>query len=138
VDNLTPAQRHKAMKNVKAIGTNPELAIRKLLCSIGEKGYRLNRKDISGKPDIAFIKRRKAIFIHGCFWHGHNCPLGQKIPATNREYWILKIKRNRERDMKVLATLAKSGWNILIIWECEIKELSKIKISLQLFLRRTV
>lgn len=134
MDNISPEQRHTAMKNVKSLNTKPELIVRKLLCSIGERGYRLNRKDIYGKPDIAYLSKKKAIFINGCFWHGHTCSLGQKVPKTNTEYWIQKIMRNQKRDSSVINTLQSCGWNILVIWECDIKNLEKIKSLLKEFL----
>src|SRR5690606_27253748 len=103
----------------KSKDTAPELAVRKLVYSLGYR-FRLHRRDLPGNPDLAFIGRRKVIFVHGCFWHGHSCSRGARSPKTNEEYWHSKVNRNRERDAKNLALLAMLGWGVYIIWECEI------------------
>lgn len=121
MDNLTPSQRSQAMQAVKSRDTSPELLVRKLCRDLGERGYRLHRTDLPGRPDVAFIGRRLAILVHGCFWHGHDCPAGAKSPKTNTEYWKRKIQRNRERDDRSQQALKKMGWRTLLIWECEIK-----------------
>ena len=108
------------MRRVRSKDTAPEIAVRRLLRSIGLTGYRLHRKDLPGTPDIAFIGRRKAVFVHGCFWHGHQCARGARIPATNRSYWIEKINRNRARDAERCSLLSAIGWKSLVIWECEL------------------
>jgi DNA mismatch endonuclease (patch repair protein) len=119
-DNLSHEQRIAAMRGVKARDTSPEIAVRYLLRSAGVTGYRLHRNDLPGKPDIAFIGRKAAIFVHGCFWHGHDCRRGSRIPKTNRDYWPQKIERNRQRDTANIAALHAMGWKVLVIWECEI------------------
>ena len=111
--------RSRIMRAVKSRDTQPEMAVRRLVHAMGYR-YRLHRKDLPGKPDLAFIARRKAIFVHGCFWHGHDCPHGSREPKTNRDYWIPKIAKTRERDKITLERLLKMGWESLVIWECEI------------------
>src|SRR5690606_3067519 len=115
----TAAQRSQIMRAVKSRDTKPELVVRRLLHGMGYR-YRLHRPDLPGKPDIVFTSRRKVIFIHGCFWHGHDCPRGARVPATNTAYWIAKIGRNVTRDQKSLAELADAGWAALVLWECEL------------------
>lgn len=110
------------MRSVKSGDTSAELAVRKLCRELGYTGYRLHRKDIPGKPDIAFIGKKVVIFVNGCFWHGHNCPSGAKKPKTNSDYWQEKIKRNKQRDVKNQKLLKAAGWRSLVIWGCEIKQ----------------
>ncbi|MEL7464507.1 MAG: very short patch repair endonuclease [Pseudomonadota bacterium] len=109
------------MARVKRRDTKPEMIVRRALRDIGFTGYRLDRGDLPGRPDIAFIGRRRAIFVHGCFWHGHDCKRGARTPKTNVDYWRAKIARNRARDAAALDALASDGWRALVIWECELK-----------------
>lgn len=109
------------MRAVKSKNTTPELVVRRMLHSLGYR-YRLHRNDLPGKPDLVFGSRKKLIFVHGCFWHGHDCKRGNRQPKTNAEYWRRKIGRNRERDSETQSALAAAGWNVLIIWECETKD----------------
>ncbi|MBM3608658.1 MAG: DNA mismatch endonuclease Vsr [Alphaproteobacteria bacterium] len=113
--------RSAIMRAVPSRDTSAELAVRKLLRPIAP-GYRLHRKDIPGKPDIAFIGAKRAIFVHGCFWHGHDCKRGARMPKSNAEYWRAKIARNIARDARHRAALAALGWRVLTIWECEIAQ----------------
>jgi DNA mismatch endonuclease (patch repair protein) len=108
------------MRAVKSRDTGPELAVRKLLRDIAP-GYRLCRADLPGKPDIAYGKRKLAIFVHGCFWHGHDCPRGAREPKQNADYWRGKIARNRARDEAHTRALAAKGWRVLVIHECELR-----------------
>ncbi len=126
-------QRSRTMRAVKGQNTTPERVVRKLLFSMGYR-YRLHRKELPGKPDIAFIKQKKVIFIHGCFWHGHTCLRGNRCPKTNQEYWTRKIHRNIERDTLAMVALQDSGWQALIIWECELKRLDTIAKRIEIFL----
>ena len=114
--------RSAVMRRVKARDTGPELIVRKALRQLGYTGYRLDRRDLPGRPDIAFIGRKRAIFVHGCFWHGHDCRRGARTPKTNAAYWTAKIARNRARDAAAEAALADLGWRSLSIWECELKD----------------
>jgi DNA mismatch endonuclease, patch repair protein len=121
------------MRAVKGRDTKPEMLVRRLAFGMGYR-YRLHRKDLPGKPDLVFAKRRKVVFVHGCFWHGHDCARGARLPKQNAEYWTKKIARNKERDATHLAALKEMGWSSLIIWECELKEPEKVAHRLSQFL----
>lgn len=133
MDKLTPEQRHKNMAAIRGKDTKPEIIVRKGLWSRGFR-YRLNHKRLPGRPDIVLRKYRTCIFVNGCFWHGHGIQLtvesGQlivensaccKIPSTNRDFWVAKIRRNKERDKEKQRELAKMGWHCITVWECELK-----------------
>ncbi len=113
--------RSDVMRAVKGRDTAPELLVRKMLRAIAP-GYRLCRRDLPGAPDIAYIGRKKAIFVHGCFWHGHECKRGARAPKANADYWREKIAKNRARDQKHLAEYAARGWDVLTVWECETRD----------------
>ena len=113
--------RSAVMRAVKSRDTGPERAVRALLRPIAP-GYRLHRCDLPGKPDIVYSSRKLAIFVHGCFWHGHGCPRGARMPKANADYWRAKITRNRARDAKTLAAYSALGWRALVVYECELKE----------------
>lgn len=119
-------ERSEIMRRVRSTDTSPEMIVRKLTHSLGYR-YRLHRKDLPGKPDLVFPGRKKIIFVHGCFWHGHQCKRGNRIPKKNREYWIKKISSNIVRDKQHLVELAESGWSVLVIWECETKDRETLK-----------
>src|SRR5271165_6503468 len=118
--------RSAVMRAVKSRDTTPERAVRALLRRIAS-GYRLQRADLPGKPDIAYGRRKLAIFVHGCFWHGHDCARGARTPKTNTDYWRAKVARNRARDQKTLAALAAIGWRALVVYECELKDSARLK-----------
>jgi DNA mismatch endonuclease (patch repair protein) len=120
-DVYGPEKRSAVMRRVKGRGTAPELQIRRLIWSLGGR-YRLNRGDLPGKPDIVLADRRLAVFVHGCFWHGHDCARGARIPKANRDYWTAKIARNRARDIAAHAALQAGGWRVETVWECELKD----------------
>lgn len=130
----SPEQRSRTMRAVRSRNTTPELAVRKLLRDLGFSGYRLHRKELPGKPDVAYLGRRKAIFINGCFWHGHDCLRGNRVPVSNADYWLPKIKRNRQRDAKHLAELDRIGWAVLTMWECGLHEPDTLSARLAAFL----
>jgi DNA mismatch endonuclease (patch repair protein) len=109
------------MRAVKAKDTAPELQVRRFVHSLGCR-FRLHRKDLPGAPDIVFPRLRRVLFVHGCFWHGHSCKRGNRIPKTNREYWVQKIQRNRNRDSEHARDLEALGWRQLVIWECELRD----------------
>lgn len=113
--------RSEVMRRVKARDTGPELRLRRLLRDMGHGGYRLHRRDLPGRPDVAFVGRRIALFVHGCFWHGHECERGARAPKANAAYWTAKIGRNRARDAAALAALAAAGWRAEVVWECEMR-----------------
>lgn len=115
------ALRSRTMRAVKGTNTEPELIVRRLLHTAGYR-YRLHVKDLPGKPDLVFPARRKVVFVHDCFWHGHHCARGDRQPKANAEYWSTKIARNKQRDTAHLATLRASGWKVATVWECEIRK----------------
>lgn len=125
--------RAETMRAVKSEDTAPELIVRRLVYALGYR-FRLHKRDLPGKPDLVFIGRRKIIFVHGCFWHGHDCPRGARAPKTNTEYWHSKITRNRERDAEHIARLAALGWRTLIVWECELSDQTALVHRLRTFL----
>ena len=120
-DVYPPEKRSAVMRRVKGRDTTPELVVRRALTGLGA-GYRLHRADLPGKPDIVMSGRRLAIFVHGCFWHGHECARGARTPKANRDYWVGKIARNRARDQVSQAALAALGWRVETLWECELKD----------------
>lgn len=115
-------KRSAVMGRVKSSDTGPEKRVRALLTVLGAR-YRLHRADLPGKPDIVMPGRRLAIFVHGCFWHGHNCARGARIPKANRDYWTGKVARNTVRDARVQAELAASGWRVETVWECDLRNM---------------
>jgi DNA mismatch endonuclease, patch repair protein len=121
------------MRRIRSRNSGPELAVRKLLFSLGYR-YRIHLRNLPGSPDIAFSGRRKAIFVHGCFWHSHNGCRRAHAPATNTTYWSSKIKRNIERDRRAVDQLTAMGWKTFIVWECELGEPDKLTYLLRSFL----
>jgi len=119
-DVFPPEKRSAIMRAVKSKDTKPELSLRKALFALGYC-YRLNVKTLPGKPDLVFPKYRTVIFVHGCFWHGHSCKRGRRVPKTNRAYWTEKIARNKARDRKNTVALKSLGWRVITVWECKIK-----------------
>ena len=119
-DVFDAPKRSAVMRRVKGKDTAPELAVRKALTALGAR-YRLHRADLPGKPDIVLPGRRLALFVHGCFWHGHDCARGARVPKQNRDYWLGKVARNRERDAVNRTALEARGWRVETIWECELK-----------------
>src|SRR6185369_7685109 len=120
-DVFDAATRSAVMRRVKGRNTTPELVVRKALTRLGAR-YRLHRKDLPGSPDIVMPGRRLAIFVHGCFWHGHDCARGSRVPKANRDYWLGKVGRNKARDARSGQALAEAGWRVETIWECELKD----------------
>ena len=120
-DVYPPEKRSSVMRQVKGRDTTPELTVRKALTGLGAR-YRLHRADLPGKPDIALPGRRLALFVHGCFWHGHDCARGARVPKQNRDYWEAKVARNRARDAASRDSLAALGWRVETLWECELKD----------------
>ncbi len=125
--------RSAIMRAVKSRDTTPEMIVRRAVYAMGKR-YRLRRDDLPGKPDLTFPRLRKIIFVHGCFWHGHDCKRGDRPPKDNAEYWLKKISRNKERDAKSQAALRSMGWDVLVIWECELKDLAALSDKLKGFL----
>lgn len=126
--------RSDNMGRIRSKDSAPEIAVRQLLRQLGFAGYRLHRRDLPGKPDVAFIGRKKVIFVHGCFWHGHDCPEGARRPKSNAGYWVPKIDGNAKRDAGHVADLGKKGWDVLTVWECELRDASALAARLSRFL----
>ncbi len=120
-DVFSPEKRSAVMRRVKGRDTSPELAVRRILRAAGI-GYRLGGMGLSGRPDVVMKGRKVALFVHGCFWHGHDCPRGARQPKTNADYWIAKIERNRARDAAAVQALEASAWRVVVVWECEMRQ----------------
>jgi DNA mismatch endonuclease, patch repair protein len=129
----TPEQRSRIMRAVKGQDTGPELIVRRLVHRMGYR-FRLHRKDLPGKPDLVFPRLHKALFVHGCFWHGHDCARGARVPMQNRAYWTQKIARNKDRDQATRAALKAAGWKVSVLWECEIRDQGRAARKLRKFL----
>lgn len=135
MDTLSIAERSKRMGRIRCKDTKPELIVRRLVHGLGFR-YRLHRRDLPGRPDLCFAGRRKVIFVHGCFWHRHDekrCNL-TRLPKTRVEFWMSKLAANRARDQHQQRTLRKLGWNILVVWECELRYLEQLRNKLATFL----
>lgn len=132
VDNRTQESRSRLMSRIGSKHTMPELVVRSHLHRLGYR-FRLHRKELPGRPDIVFIGRKKAIFVHGCFWHGHGCRIG-KLPKSNLEFWMPKIERNRARDSEKRSELEQVGWAVEEVWQCEIKDIQTLESRLRSFL----
>jgi DNA mismatch endonuclease, patch repair protein len=132
VDHIDPAKRSLNMAAIRSKHTAPELVVRKIVYGLGYR-YRLHWKKLPGKPDLVFPGKRKAIFVHGCFWHGHECIRG-RLPSTNLDFWQQKIGKNKERDSRMQDQLESQGWNVLIIWQCRLKDTSELKQTIVRFL----
>lgn len=131
MDTRTPEQRRRIMQSVGAKDTAPELTVRRILFRLGYR-YRLHRKDLPGRPDIAFVGRKKAIFVHGCFWHSHDCPKG-RAPKSRIDYWQAKRQATVDRDRRNIEKLNARGWTVLIVWQCELRDLYEVSTRLQDF-----
>ena len=127
--------RSENMRRIKSKGMSPELAVRQLVHRMGRR-YRLHRRDLPGTPDLVFGPARKAVFVHGCFWHGHDDPRCRRghVPRSNENYWWPKLLRNKERDQRNIAMLEASGWRVLVVWECETRDREKLGAALSGFL----
>ena len=121
MDNLDKNKRSCLMAKIKQKNTEPEIIVRHFLYSKGFR-YRINLKSLTGSPDIVLPKYKTVIFVHGCFWHGHTCKAGH-LPTSNLDYWKLKIEKNIERDRKKNEELEMQGWNVIVVWQCEVKTL---------------
>ncbi|MCC7237694.1 MAG: DNA mismatch endonuclease Vsr [Bryobacterales bacterium] len=132
MDVFSPRKRSAVMRMVKSRDTAPELSVRKLIRDLGFR-YRLHRKDLPGCPDIVLSKLHAVIFVHGCFWHQHRCKAGA-APTSRRAYWDAKLQGNVRRDRRNWKLLRNSGWKVLIIWECEIREIERLTRKIRRFL----
>jgi DNA mismatch endonuclease (patch repair protein) len=121
MDTFTAAERAAIMRRIRAKDTGPEMAVRRMVHGMGFR-YRLHDGDLPGKPDLVFPGRGKVLFVHGCFWHGHGCRAGRNRPSSNRAYWIPKLDRNKARDVANRRRLRALGWDVLAVWECQLKD----------------
>ncbi|MGC8209882.1 very short patch repair endonuclease [Ralstonia pseudosolanacearum] len=133
MDSVSVARRSEIMARVRSRDTKPELLVRRLIYAMGYR-YRLHAKDLPGKPDLVFRSRRKVVFVHGCFWHRHpGCALA-RLPKSRREFWLPKLAANRKRDIKNERALQDAGWKTLVVWECELSGLLRLKKKIKDFL----
>jgi DNA mismatch endonuclease (patch repair protein) len=133
MDNLSPEARSRQMSLVKAKNTRPEMAVRRLVFAMGYR-YRLHDARLPGTPDLVFARRGKVLFVHGCFWHRHeNCDLA-RLPKSRLDFWLPKLEGNRARDRVNQRLLRKSGWRVLVVWECELRNLAKLSRKIRRFL----
>jgi len=123
------------MQAVKGRDTTPERIVRSMLHGLGCR-FALHRADLPGTPDVVMPARRAAVFVHGCFWHGHTCPRGSRRPVSNAPFWLAKIQRNQARDRRTLAALRRDGWSVLVVWECETRKPERLARRLDTFLKR--
>ncbi|MCC2972666.1 very short patch repair endonuclease [Massilia sp. IC2-476] len=134
MDKLTPARRSWLMGRVKSKNTSVEMAVRRLVFSMGFR-YRLHVKALPGTPDLVFAGRKKVVFVNGCFWHGHEGCKYARLPKDKTDFWEAKVARNRERDAKNNSLLESAGWKVHTVWQCELKNLEKLTEELNEFLR---
>jgi DNA mismatch endonuclease, patch repair protein len=132
-DVFSPEKRSAIMSRVTGRNTKPEIVVRKIVHSLGFR-FRLHRKDLPGKPDLVLPRHRKIIFVNGCFWHGHSKCRRSKLPSSNIEFWRAKIARNKSRDLEVTRSLREIGWEILVVWQCEIVQRDHLLSKLHSFL----
>lgn len=131
-DNLNPAQRRKTMAAIRSRNTSPERMVRSSIHRLGFR-FRLHGRDLPGSPDIVLPRHGAVIFVHGCFWHGHQCRRKRLLPKTNAAYWRAKIKRNQRRDRDVILALRAAEWRVLVLWECQIRR-PKLRSRIKRFL----
>ena len=132
VDTLTREERSERMRLVRSKHTKPELLVRKLIHAMGYR-YRLHGR-MPGSPDLVFRRRCKVIFVHGCFWHGHKCKLGDRLPKSRVQFWSNKIAENRRRDRRVLRHYRSEGWGCLVVWECQLNNATRLAKRVREFL----
>ncbi len=131
-DPLSPDERSERLSRVRHVDTKPEMVVRKLVHGMGYR-YRLHKVGLPGKPDLAFSSRKRVIFVNGCFWHQHGCN-HYRMPRSRQEFWNPKLERNVERDRTVRLALSELGWEVLTIWECELRDLDEIRQRVKDFL----
>jgi DNA mismatch endonuclease, patch repair protein len=135
LDPLTHAKRSELMSHVRSKDTRPELIVRRLTHTLGFR-YRLHSGKLPGRPDLVFATRKKVIFVHGCFWHRHpGCTNGKRTPKSRLAFWIPKLKQNRRRDLSNQRQLKRTGWGVLVLWECEMKDLDSLASRIRAFLK---
>jgi DNA mismatch endonuclease (patch repair protein) len=132
-DRISKEQRSANMRAVRSRNTLPEIRVRQIAHRLGYR-FRLHRRELPGKPDIVFPRRRKAIFVHGCFWHQHKGCRRASVPQSNRRFWRTKLARNSARDGEQVVALSRCGWRALVVWECETKDEKRLTARLRRFL----
>jgi DNA mismatch endonuclease (patch repair protein) len=133
MDRLSPAERSENMRRIRSRNTTPEKTVRNILRALRFK-FHSHKRDLPGRPDFVFAKRRKVLFVHGCFWHFHRrCRIG-RIPKSRVNYWVLKLEGNKKRDLRNKARLKYRGWKVLTIWECQLGDLSRVRRLIKAFL----
>ncbi|MDX9972326.1 MAG: very short patch repair endonuclease [FCB group bacterium] len=132
MDRVTQAVRSRIMAAVRTRDTGAEKALRSIVHRLGYR-YSLRRSDLPGKPDLAFVSRKRVIFVHGCFWHGHSCRHGC-LPKSRLEYWAPKIAANKARDRRQVNELKKAGWGVLVVWQCQLKRIGAVEARVRRFL----
>jgi len=132
-DIYNRSKRSEIMSRVRAVGTEPEIIVRRVAHGLGYR-FRLHRKDLPGKPDIVFPRHRKVILVHGCFWHGHERCAKAKRPETNHDFWERKLSRNAERDQENVTALRRAGWRVLVVWQCETRNHARLTAKISRFL----
>lgn len=133
MDSVSKEKRSWIMGRVKGRNTRPEKLVRSLLHGMGYR-FRLQRADLPGRPDIVLPKYRTVIFVHGCYWHRHDCPNGKRLPKTRLDFWIPKLEGNRLRDVKNQEKLVQMGWKVLVLWECTLKDKFALQEKIRCFL----
>jgi len=134
MDTLTPAERSKIMSLVRSKNTRPEILVRRVVSTLGYR-YRLHQRDLPGSPDLVFSRIRKIIFVHGCFWHRHACFNGRRMPKSRIEFWTTKLTGNKRRDQRTRRRLRKLGWDVLVVWECQTQQPTKLAERVHTFLK---
>jgi DNA mismatch endonuclease, patch repair protein len=134
VDSLQPEQRSENMRRIRSHDTAPEMTVRRMVHAMGYR-YRLHVKTLPGKPDLVFPRLRKIIEVYGCFWHGHTVCREGRVPGSRQEYWAPKLRANRQRDLKNRRQLRDLGWSVLVVWECQTENSSRLQSRLARFLR---
>jgi DNA mismatch endonuclease, patch repair protein len=133
MDTLTAVQRSERMSRVKGVDSEAELLVRRIAHRLGYR-YRKHVGSLAGRPDLVFARRRSIVFVHGCFWHRHDCPAGRRLPKSRVDFWKSKLERNRMRDVEQQRRLTAEGWKVLVIWECETRDAAYVEARLTRFL----
>ena len=133
MDIVSPEKRSQMMAGIKGKNTRPEMLVRRLVHGMGYR-YRLHRNDLPGSPDLVFPRLRKVIFLHGCFWHRHHGCRFAYTPKSNIQFWLQKLESNTQRDARALKSLDGPGWDVLVVWECEVSDLHSLSQKLAVFL----
>lgn len=133
MDKITPERRSANMARIRSANTKPEMIVRRMVHRLGFR-FRLHRRGLPGKPDLVFVARKKIIFVHGCYWHGHGCKVGGTGAKSNQGYWGPKISGNKARDKRYMKELRRAGWKVLTVWECETRKPAGLSNKLVRFL----